>query len=157
MPGGAVMARQIELRVFSLPEANRSITELRKTLPVLRRTLRDIEKMEDRLDVLDLICNRSVASDNPDLQEYLNLKVDYHRKIKEFEGLLLHFEKEGYLLRDLDKGVVHFVGRKDGETVLLCWKEGEKKITHWHSLENGGSTVEDDRRRIDDIDEFSEK
>ena len=114
------MARQAELRVFSIREANRSIIELRKTLPALRRTLREIEKMEDRLEILDLICNRSVASENPDLQEYLNDKVKYHRKITEFEGMLLHLEEEGYLLRDLDKGVVHFVGRKDGKTILLC-------------------------------------
>jgi hypothetical protein len=25
----------------------------------------------------------------------------------------------------------------DGETVLLCWKLGEKRITHWHSTDEG--------------------
>ena len=148
------MARQAELRVFSIQEANRSIAELRKTLPALRRILGDIEKMEDRLEILHLICNRSVASDNPDLQEYLNHKVKYHRKISEFEGLLLHLEAEGYLLRDLEKGVVHFLGRKGGKNVLLCWKEGEKSISHWHSLQDG-STDEDGRRPIRNYDDFA--
>jgi hypothetical protein len=150
------MARQASLRVFSITEANQAITDLRKTLPALRRVLRDIEKTEDRLDILDLICNRSVVSENSDLQEYLSIKVKYHRKITEFEGMLLHMEEEGFLLRDLDKGVVHFVGRKGGKTVLLCWKEGEKKISHWHALDDQ-STDEDTRRRIDNFDEFSEK
>jgi hypothetical protein len=148
------MARETELRVFSITDANRSIDELRKALPALRRTLRDIERVEDRLEILDLICNRSVASKNPDLQEYLSTRVRYHRKITEFETMLLHLEGGGFLLRDLEKGVVHFAGRKGGKTVLLCWREGEKKISHWHALE-GESTDEDTRRRIDDIGDFA--
>mgnify|MGYP003702508635 FL=1 len=150
------MARQASLRVFDIEEANRSIAELRKTLPALRRILRDIEKMEDRLQILDLICNRSVVSENPDLQEYLGKKVKYHRRIAEFEGMLLRMEEAGFLLRDLDVGVVHFLGRRSGKTVLLCWKEGEKKISHWHSLD-AESTEEDTRRPIDDFDAFSAK
>lgn len=150
------MARPTSLRVFSLQEANRSLGELRKTLPALRRILRDIEKTEDRLGILHLICNRSVASENPDLEEYLRTKVGYHRRITEFEGLLSNLEDEGYLLRDLDHGVVHFIARRGKKTVLLCWKEGEKKIAHWHSLDDE-STDEDTRRRIEDFDEFSER
>jgi hypothetical protein len=148
------MARQTELRVFSIREANQSIVELRKALPALRRVLRDIERVEDRLEILDLICNRSVASKNPDLQEYLGTRVKYHRKITEFETMLLHLEEAGFLLRDLDRGVVHFAGRKGGETVLLCWREGEKRISHWHALESD-STGEDARRRIDDFEDFA--
>lgn len=148
------MARQTELRVFSLREANFSIAELRKALPALRRVLRDIERVEDRLEILDLICNRSVASKNPDLQEYLGNRVKYHRKITEFETMLLHLEGAGILLHDLDRGIVHFGGRKGGKTVLLCWREGEKKISHWHDLD-GESTDEDRRRRIENAEDFA--
>jgi hypothetical protein len=148
------MARQTELRVFSIREANQSIAELRKALPALRRVLRDIERVEDRLEILDLICNRSVASRNPDLQEYLGTRVKYHRKITEFETLLLRLEEAGVLLRDLERGIVHFAGRKDGQVVLLCWREGEKKISHWHALD-GESTDEDTRRRIENLEDFA--
>ncbi|HEY0758163.1 MAG TPA: DUF2203 family protein [Acidisarcina sp.] len=27
----------------------------------------------------------------------------------------------------------------DGEIVLLCWKMGETRITHWHTVESGFS------------------
>jgi len=148
------MARQASLRVFSIQEANRSIAELRKALPALRRILRDIERTESRLGILDLICNRSVASENPDVQEYLSTRVKYHRRITELDGELSRLEEAGFLLRDLDRGVVHFVARRRGKTVLLCWKEGEKRICHWHAL-GEESTEEDTRRRIDDLDEFS--
>lgn len=148
------MASRAEVRVFTLAEANRATDELKKTLPLLRKILRDIEKIEDRLEVLDLICNRSVASNNPDLQEYLKSRVRYHRKISEFEGILNHLDDSGYLLRDLDKGIVHFIGRKGDENVLLCWKEGEKAVSHWHALAKGEAPKEENRLDVKDSEEF---
>jgi hypothetical protein len=149
-----MMANRREVRVFSIEEANQAIRDLRKTLPALRKVLREIERMERRLEVLGLICNRTVASDNPDLQEYLKLKVRYHRRITEFEGLLSSMDTQGYLLRDLEKGVVHFLGRRGKEGVLLCWKEGEKNVSHWHAIEKNRLPEEANRREIESWDEF---
>jgi hypothetical protein len=147
------MASRAQVRIFTVREANEAIGELRRTLPALRRTLHDVEKLEDRLEVLDLICNRSVAAENPDLQEYLAAKLRYHRKITEFEGLLGGLEAEGYLLRDLDKGIVHFPARRGDDGILLCWSEGEKTIRHWHALDEGASLDEGRRREIERGDE----
>ena len=36
-----------------------------------------------------------------------------------------------------DERLLDFPCRVDGEIVLLCWKLGEEKITHWHSPEEG--------------------
>ena len=55
------MTSQTDLRVFTVEEANRSIDELRKTFRALRGLLRSVEKMESRLQILELICNRSVT------------------------------------------------------------------------------------------------
>ena len=131
------MASRSEVRIFTIREANEAAQELRQTLPAMRRTLQEIERLEDRLEVLDLICSRAVSSENPDVQEYLALRVRYHRKISEFEGMLSSLEAQGYLLRDLDKGVVHFPARRGKQDVLLCWTEGEREIRHWHPLDDG--------------------
>ena len=148
------MASRAESRVFTIRQANEAVEDLRRTLPALRRTLHKIEQMEERLEVLDLICNRAVCSDNPDLQEYLTLRVQYHRAIAEFEGLLSGLDERGYLLRDLEKGVVHFIGQRKKKHVLLCWNEGEKEITHWHPFRGDGRPDESGRRRIEGTDEF---
>ena len=110
--------------------------------------------MEDRLEVLDLICNRAISAGNPDLQEYLTLRVRYHRTIADFESKLTRLREKGHLLRDLEKGVVHFVGRRGGEQVLLCWREGEPEISHWHSLRGKGGDNEDQRQHIEKHEEF---
>jgi hypothetical protein len=148
------MDSPVEHRVFSIQKANQAVKELRRTLPALRRMLFQVEQLEDRLDVLDLICNRSVTSENPDLQEYLTCRARYHRTIGQFEAALARLESKGYLIRDLEKGVVHFIGRRGGQQVLLCWREGEPDIAHWHPLH--GANVPDERRRkrIENRDEF---
>ena len=142
------MASRPDVRIFTIQEANEAVKELRETLPAMRRILREIERVEDRLEVLDLICDRAVSSDNPDLREYLSSKVRYHRKITEFEGMLTGLEGQGYLLRDLEKGVVHFAARRGSVNVLLCWNEGERAVTHWHPLEEEGMPEETGRRGV---------
>jgi hypothetical protein len=139
-----------ETRIFTIPEANETLTGLRRTLPSMRRRLLRIERMENRLEVLDLICDRSVSHTNPDLRELLSLRVRYHRALAGFEEILRTLERQGYLLRDLDKGVVHFLGRLNEERVLLCWREGEREITHWHPIEGESLPDEKLRRPIGD-------
>lgn len=142
------MASDAGLHIFTVERANSAVKDLRKTLPALRRTLEEVEVLEDRLAVLELICDRAVAADNPDLREYLATKLRYHRKISEFEGMWQGLESEGYLLRDLEKGVVHFAARRGNEDVFLCWREGEARVSHWHAGEEA-KPDEDSRRDID--------
>jgi hypothetical protein len=141
------MASRADIRFFSVKEANAAVEDLTHLLPAMRRTLSEVEKAESRLSILDLICDRAVSSENPDLREYLSLKVQYHRRIHEFEEMLGHLQTEGYLLRDLDKGVVHFVSRRGTEDVLLCWTEGESEVSHWHEIGEDG--LPDEKRRFD--------
>ncbi len=149
------MARRNEQQqVFSIQKANRAVKELRRTLPALRRSLYQIESMERRLEVLDLICNREVSAGNADLQEYLSCRARYHRTIGEFRASLQRLEEKGYLVRDLEKGVVHFIGMRGGQHVLLCWREGEPEITHWHPLRARGLPDERRRKKIENLDEF---
>ncbi|NNE43476.1 MAG: DUF2203 domain-containing protein [Gemmatimonadetes bacterium] len=141
------MSGPTDLRIFTIEEANRALPDLRQRLPELRKLLRKIERAEDRLDILDLICNRSVSASNPDLREYLSLKAKYHRLIERFEERLSDLDAVGYLLMNLEDGVVHFVARRRGQNVLLCWKEGESEVGHWHEPHDG-TADEGDRRDI---------
>src|SRR5579864_3409026 len=43
----------------------------------------------------------------------------------------------GVMVKDLDTGLLDFPCEVDGRTILLCWKLGEKAITHWHGMEEG--------------------
>lgn len=52
---------------------------------------------------------------------------------EEVEGI----ERLGCVVKDLDQGLVDWYARKDGREVLLCWRLGEKRVDHWHELEDG--------------------
>lgn len=43
----------------------------------------------------------------------------------------------GILIKDLDHGIIDFVGTRDGREVLLCWRYGEADIEYWHDIDAG--------------------
>ncbi len=45
----------------------------------------------------------------------------------------------GVQVKDLDIGLLDFPCKVGEEIVLLCWKMGEARITHWHTVESGFS------------------
>jgi len=130
--------------VFTVEDANSVIPDLRRTLPELRRVRRQIERLDDRVGILQILCDPPVTEGNPDLRELRSLRLRSEREISRFETALSKMEESGHHLIDLDRGVVHFQARQGAVPILLCWKEGENEIRHWHSLEEGAP---DERRR----------
>ncbi|HXF60395.1 MAG TPA: DUF2203 domain-containing protein [Caldilineaceae bacterium] len=53
----------------------------------------------------------------------------------------------GVLIKDLDKGLVDFLGWRDGHKIYLCWHYGEDDILFWHDLNSGFAG----RRPIDSL------
>ena len=51
-------------------------------------------------------------------------------RLEEITGL-------GGVTKDLGMGLVDFPHLRGGEVVNLCWKYGERSITHWHGLQEG--------------------
>jgi hypothetical protein len=43
----------------------------------------------------------------------------------------------GGVPKDLELGLVDFLGRVEGRDVNLCWRYGEKQIRFWHGLDEG--------------------
>lgn len=50
---------------------------------------------------------------------------------------LAEIDATGVQVKDLEIGLLDFPCIVDGKTILLCWKVGEDRITHWHGLEEG--------------------
>jgi len=59
--------------------------------------------------------------------------------IREAKDTLAEIDAIGVQVKDLSTGLLDFPCRMDGEIVLLCWKLGEKEITHWHTVAAGFS------------------
>ena len=50
---------------------------------------------------------------------------------------LQEINRLGGVPKDLGLGLVDFPHVRNGEVVSLCWKYGERSITHWHRLDEG--------------------
>ena len=43
----------------------------------------------------------------------------------------------GIYIKDLDHGIIDFLGKRNGQEVLLCWRLGEEDINFWHDVNAG--------------------
>jgi hypothetical protein len=50
---------------------------------------------------------------------------------------LAEIDAIGVQVKDLNTGLLDFPCEVEGRIILLCWKLGEKSITHWHGTEEG--------------------
>ncbi len=64
-------------------------------------------------------------------------KAEREKAIQRIKDALAEIDSAGVQVKDLDTGLLDFPCKVDGEIILLCWKLGEEKITHWHSTTEG--------------------
>jgi len=64
-------------------------------------------------------------------------KAERERAVQRAKDAVAEIHATGVQVKDIDIGLLDFPCKVDGEIVLLCWKLGEDKITHWHSTEEG--------------------
>jgi hypothetical protein len=64
-------------------------------------------------------------------------KAEREKAIQRIKDAIAEIDATGVQVKDLDIGLLDFPCKVDGEIILLCWKLGESKITHWHGLTEG--------------------
>ena len=64
-------------------------------------------------------------------------RAEREKALKEAQDTLAEIDEIGVQVKDLDQGLLDFPCLLDGETVLLCWKQGEKEISFWHTMDGG--------------------
>jgi len=73
-------------------------------------------------------------------------KAEREKAIQRIKDAIAEIDATGVQVKDLDIGLLDFPCTVEGEIILLCWKLGEEKITHWHSTSEGFAG----RKPIDD-------
>lgn len=62
---------------------------------------------------------------------------EHDKRVAESRDTLAEIDEIGVQVKDLSRGLLDFPCLLEGETVLLCWMQGEKEIGFWHTLEGG--------------------
>lgn len=116
---------------FTLAEAN-------ELLPVVKRNLMQLQELSAKLEeqyVLYRKVKAGTAGDSGELLFELEGKLDFMQM--EVQLYMQNFARNGVLLKMIHPGLIDFPAILDGEEVLLCWREGEPLITHYHGWQDG--------------------
>ena len=123
-------------RTFTLDEA-------RALLPVLESLLRTAiegKKLIEEVDAeFEAIQHRVYLNGGTFLNiPYLaRRKAEREKTLQNVKDAVAEIHATGVQVKDLDIGLLDFPCEVEGEIILLCWKFGEKEITHWHGVEEG--------------------
>jgi len=123
-------------RTFTLDEAQ-------LLLPVLESLLRTAiaaKKTVDEADARQQALQHRVFLAGGLLLDIVPLarkKAERAKAEQRVKDALAEIDSIGVQVKDLDIGLLDFPCEVDGQTILLCWKLGEKAITHWHGVQEG--------------------
>ncbi|HTR66940.1 MAG TPA: DUF2203 domain-containing protein [Terriglobales bacterium] len=125
--------------------SNRTFTlsEAQSLLPVLESLLRTAIDGKQLIDAVDaefeeITHNVFMAGGmNLNIVRLARRKAEREKATQRVKDALAEIDAIGVQVKDLDIGLLDFPCVVDGRTVLLCWKLGEKGITHWHTTSEG--------------------
>ena len=120
-----------------------TLSEAQTLLPVLEALLRKAQAAGIRTDELESemqqLTQRIFLSGgmHVNVVQAARRRAEREKTLQEARDTLLEIDEIGVQVKDLEKGLLDFPCVVDGQTVLLCWKLGEKEIGFWHTTEDG--------------------
>ena len=123
-PLGGMTATAERGRVFSIAKAN-------QTLPLVRRIVEDVVATYGEI--------RSLKDQLVDSMDKNAIEREMQGQANRLEQLQSELGRIGCELKDPGTGLVDFPCRYQSRDILLCWKLGEDKVSHWHELRAGAA------------------
>jgi hypothetical protein len=123
-------------RTFTLEEAQ----SLLPVLESLLRTAIDGKKLIEAVDNEFQELAHKVFLHGGTLVDVVKMarrKAEREKAIQRVKDAVAEIDATGVQVKDLDIGLLDFPCEVEGEILLLCWKLGEKGITHWHGVSEG--------------------
>lgn len=108
--------------------------EARNLLPDLRRWLKQLVQLRDRLHqyatrIAPLLENhQDVGGEN------VNRAME---TLAQIQAVLKEFRTREIQIKDLDRGLVDFPALRGDQEIFLCWELDEDDIDFWHDLTSG--------------------
>jgi hypothetical protein len=132
-------------RTFTLAEAETLLPVLESLLRSAMQSKALIEEVDGEFDSLRsrIFLNGGTFVD---VEKMARRKAEKEKAIQRAKDAVAEIDAAGVQVKDLDIGLLDFPCMVDGAVVLLCWKLGEKGITHYHGTSEGFAG----RKPIDD-------
>ena len=123
-------------RTFTLDEAQSLLPVLESLLRTAIAAKKTIEEFETEQQALNhrIFLNGGTFLD---VVPVARRKAERAKAEQRAKDALAEIDAIGVQVKDLDIGLLDFPCEVDGRIILLCWKLGEKAITHWHGVSEG--------------------
>jgi hypothetical protein len=123
-------------RTFTLDEAQSLLPVLESLLRTAIAAKKVMEEFEAEMQALNhrIFLNGGMYVDVVPLARRKAERAKAEQRAKD---ALAEIDSIGVQVKDLNIGLLDFPCEVEGEIVLLCWKLGEKAITHWHGTQEG--------------------
>ncbi len=129
-----------------------TVSEAEALLPVLESLLRSAIQAKTLIEEVDAeqqqLANRIFVNGGTlvDIVAVARRKAEREKALQKAKDAVAEIDATGVQVKDLDIGLLDFPCLVGEDVILLCWKLGEKKITHWHGMQEGFAG----RKPIDD-------
>lgn len=126
-----------------MPNRTFTLEEAQSLLPVLESLLRaaiSAKKLMEEVEAEQQALAHRVFLNGGTYLDVVPLarrKAERVKAEQRARDALAEIDSIGVQVKDLNIGLLDFPCEVDGRVVLLCWKLGEKSITHWHGTEEG--------------------
>jgi len=123
-------------RTFTLDEAHSLLPVLESLLRTAIAGKKVIEEVEAEQQEMNhrIFLNGGMFLDVVTLARRKAERVKAEQRAKD---AIAEIDSIGVQVKDIDIGLLDFPCVVDGRVILLCWKLGEKSITHWHGTDEG--------------------
>ena len=123
-------------RTFTLDEAQ----SLLAVLESLLRTAIAGKKLMEEIEAEQHELNHRIFLNGGMFLDVIPLarrKAERMKAEQRAKDALAEIDSIGVQVKDIDIGLLDFPCEVEGQVILLCWKLGEKSITHWHGTQEG--------------------
>jgi hypothetical protein len=125
-------------KYFTIDEANSLLPFIDQELTFLQKLKREFqEKYLELKRMKQAYSGEKSASSDQDPFFLLESELEFMQI--DAKNHMNNIEMKGIELKDIDIGLVDFPAIYKDMEVLLCWRQGEERITFFHSREDGFS------------------
>jgi hypothetical protein len=120
---------QVEMRLFTVEEANALLPEVRRLFQRIDEATAVLQKLEPEVKRASERAAEGGGGTVYGIQ-YADALTRFLMSIQEILG-------HGIEIKDFERGLCDFPHERDGKIVYLCWQRGEEMIEWWHDVDAG--------------------
>ncbi len=118
-----------------------SVAEAEELIPELERIYAAIIELAAQAEAKAMVLRRRQEGDAPDSDPAASAieRSQLQFLAQRINEMLQKIVELGAFPKGVEPALVDFPHRLDGRDVYLCWRLGDKRLTHYHGVEEGFS------------------